>query len=95
MGEADTEETGAGDGVSRLMTGGGLMQTGSLGMTESSSSSSSELSRVRSMTGALEELVEGAVPLEGFVVADDDKRIHFFNKIYKNRHLKKSNCLDF
>jgi hypothetical protein len=42
-------DSGAGEGVSKLMTGGEL--TGSLDITASSSSSSSELSRVRSMTG--------------------------------------------
>ena len=88
-GEAGNVEAGAGDGESKLMTGGEL--TGSLDMT--ASSSSSELSKVKSMTGPFEglvaaevEVVDAAVSWAGeaavvVAVTDDDKRTHFFTKI--------------
>lgn len=70
--------SGAGEGVSKLMTGGGL--TGSLGIT-ASSSSSSELSKVRSITGPLVSAGLAAAGVAAVVITDNDKRFHFLNKV--------------
>ena len=84
-GDAGKAESGAGDGTSKLITGGEEF-TVSLGIT--ASSSSSELSRVKSITGPLLGLdaAEAEVSTAGaddddvvLAVTDNNKWIHFIN----------------